>query len=37
MLEIVPPPLKLSGLMITPLVIEMPPKGVGLVSCNYLS
>lgn len=35
MLEIVPPPLKLSGLMVTPLVLEMKAKQVGLISVTY--
>lgn len=37
MMEVAPPPLRLSGLMVTPLVIEMKEKGVNLVSVTYMS
>lgn len=37
MLEVAPPPLQLSGLMVTPLVMEMKGKQVGLISVTYHS
>jgi len=37
MLEVTPPPLSLSGLMVTPLVLEMKGKSAGLISVTYHS
>ncbi len=37
MMEFVPPPIKLSGIMMTPLVLDMKGKDVGLVSVKYQS